>query len=146
MARADCVAAAAVATKRKPEAWTCGECHSCGHSRRIVGREAAIDAARRNHRDFTLEGDEAFENQRHAAQRLIGPCGIVTLAEHTLALAVIAHAARLEHTFPAEFGKGCDQIVLAVYAAELRGRDTTGGEEFLFRQPVLRTSSARGGG
>ena len=39
---------------------------------RVVGGKAAVLATRRDHRDLALEGDEGFQDQRHAAHRRAG--------------------------------------------------------------------------
>src|SRR5690606_7429580 len=58
-------------------------------------------------------------------------------AENALALAVIAHAARLEDAAAAEGGQRRRQIGVAVDGAEIRRRQADRIDEALLRQPVL---------
>lgn len=106
--------------------------------RRIVTGDRAVPEAGGNDRDFPLEGNEAFEDERHAAKRVEGARGVLATPEQALALAVIAHAARLQHALATKGGQCCLQIFLAVHGAKIGGRNAATVEEALLRQPVLR--------
>ena len=64
--------------------------------------DVAIGAAHRDDRHLGVEGHEVFVEQRRLAERLPGAIEIRGLAQHELALAVVAHAPRLEHAGQAD--------------------------------------------
>ena len=84
----------------------------------IEGGEVAVEAARRHHRDFALEADEAFEDRRRAAEGGEGRSEIVALAQQRLPLAVIAEAPRLQHRRPAEARQGARESAASSTAAK----------------------------
>ena len=68
---------------------------------RIEG-QLAIDAAHADDRHFGVERHEVFVEQRRLAERVPGAIDVRGLAQHELALAVVAQAARLEHAGQAD--------------------------------------------
>ena len=105
----------------------------------IVGRDAAIPRARRDHRDLALERDQRFEDERHAAHRRIGAGSVAAgrRPEHALALAVIAEPPRLQHAGAVERAKRRGEVVVIVHS-EIAGCGYPGiVEEALFGEPVL---------
>src|SRR5690606_16544023 len=99
----------------------------------------AVRAAGGDDGNLPLEGNEPFENEPAAAHG--GNCAahhsLGCLVEYALALAVVAHAARLEHAIAAEPGKPLHEIVIAFYRDEGRRRDAERVEKNFLRQPVL---------
>ena len=59
----------------------------------VVSRDLAFQAARRDHRHFALESDEAFEDRRRRAQRAVNRSDVGAFADQRLALAVVTEAA-----------------------------------------------------
>ncbi|ENN87345.1 hypothetical protein RHSP_26621 [Rhizobium freirei PRF 81] len=106
---------------------------------RIIAGDRSVDAACRNNRNLALEGYEAFENKRYAAQGRIAAIGAVRGgAVDALALAVITEAPGLQYALAAEIGKGCFEIGLTVDSTEAGRRNAAIIDEALLGQPVLR--------
>lgn len=105
----------------------------------VEGREAAVGAARGHHRDLALEGHEAFEDQRRAAELREDRVAVALagLADDALALAVVAEAAGLQHRRQADGLQGTGEVVRRVHGPERRRGDAEPIDEFLLREPVL---------
>ena len=103
----------------------------------VVSHDLAFQAARRDHRDFALEGDEAFKDHRRRAQRAVNRGDVRAFADQRLALAVVAEPPGLEDRGTAEFGDRAHQRARILDAD--KGRDLVAeiAQEGLFRQPVL---------
>src|SRR5690606_17525260 len=108
---------------------------------RVLGQRVearlAAHAAHANDGDFALEVDESFQDQRHAAEFLERGLEVRSLAQHALALAVVAEAAGLEHGGQADFFHCRAQVGEAVDGRKRRGRDVQRLEQLLFQQTVL---------
>ncbi len=105
---------------------------------RIVGGERAVAAARGDDGNLALEGDERLQDQRHAAHGGIGAVDVAAeIPEHALALAVITHAAGLQHAAAAEVGQRRGKIGVVVHRKEIRCGYADAVEEALFRKAVL---------
>ena len=103
----------------------------------VVGDDVALEAARRDDRDFALEGDEALEDHRRAAERSMDRRNVGALADQRLALAVVAEAARLQDRRPAELGDRARERAGVLDPDEGRGLQAEIAQEGLFDQPVL---------
>ena len=113
---------------------------------RVEGDDGAVLPTGGDDRDLALEIDQPFQDQRHAAQRLEGAVGaVLRAAKQALALAVIAHPARLQDAAAAESGERGLQIGLAADRFEGGGGDAAAVQEALLRQPVLRGLERLGG-
>ena len=110
-----------------------------------VSAHFARRAAHADDRYFALEIDEAFENQRHVAERIPGGLEIGGLAQVALALAVVAEPARLEHAGQAERLDGSAQVFERVHGAERRRRNLQFREELLLEQAILRNAQCLDG-
>ena len=105
---------------------------------RIVGGERAVAAARGDDGDLALEGDQRLQDQRHAAHGGIGAVDIAAeIPEHALALAVVTHAAGLQHAAAAEVGEGRGQVGIIVHRKKIRCGYADAVQEALFDEPVL---------
>ena len=62
-----------------------------------IERGRAVAATRRQHGNFPLERHEAFQNQRHAAQRPPGRFDILRCAQDPLTLAIVAQPTGFQH-------------------------------------------------
>ena len=108
-----------------------------------IERDFAVGAAHGDDRHFGVEGHEVFVEQRLLAERVPGAIEVGRLAQHELALAVVAHAPGLEHAGQADRSRprarGCARIDRRV----LRGGNAEQFEGALFAEPVLRARRAR---
>ena len=114
-----------------------------------AGSKAATSPARiarHDHRDFPVEGDEAFEHQRVGRQHLEGERGLFHVADDALALAVIAEPRGLQHGGRADLVEFGFEPVEVGDRRKRRHRDAVDGEEGLFGQPVLRNGERIGAG
>ena len=100
--------------------------------------DLAVGGARRDHRNLALERHEGLEDRRSGAELVPELAEIAAVADHGLALAVIAEAAGLEHG---------GRPIVAIAARRVSGEDDGGkvgradaepGHEILLDQPVLR--------
>ena len=105
---------------------------------RRPARDLAVAAAHGHDRELAVERDEALEDARHIAE--LGPRGMEVggLAEHGLALAVVAPAARLQHRRKTDRVDGGDQVGERVDRPERSGRDSQGAQRLLLDDAVLR--------
>ena len=110
----------------------------------IVSRDLAFQAARRDHRHFALEGDEAFEDHRRRTQRAVNRGDVGPFADQRLALAVVTEPPGLEDRRAAELGDRAHQRARVLDAD--KGRDLMAeiAQERLFRQPVLSERQSTG--
>ena len=99
--------------------------------------DRAVASARRHHRNLALERHERFENLRLSAE-LVEHRRIGAIADHDLALAVVAEAAGLQHGRLADSGERGDQPVGRIDAREFGGSDAEAFDEFFLGEPVLR--------
>ena len=123
----------------------------CGRHDRLRENAVAVDvgggipeqylpifAAHGEDREFLLEGDEPFQDRRHAADRRPGAAQILGREDARLALAVIAEAARLQDGGGADRLDRGGQIVGAVDLDVGRRAAAERLDETLLVQPVLR--------
>ena len=112
----------------------------------VPGDEIAVEAARRDHRDFRREGHETLEDRGLAAERAEGDGEIGALADQGLALAVIAEPPRLQDRGPPDLRHGAGERAGVVHLGEGRDLDAEPRDEVLLDQPVLRQRQNRGRG
>src|SRR5271157_3746619 len=104
---------------------------------KVVGDDLAFEAARGDHRDFALEGDEALEDHRRWAERAMNRGDVGALADQRLALAVIAEPPGLEDRRAAELGDRTHQRARILDLDEGRDFQSEIAQERLLGQPVL---------
>ena len=63
----------------------------------VIAFDIAVDGAGRDHRDLAFERHEGLEDRGFGAEFVPDAVDVVALADHRLALAVIAEAAGLQH-------------------------------------------------
>ena len=135
--------------QRSAAAWICSVRPGAGATRgaedavgvsvldqRVAG-DGAVQAAHRDDRELPVEGHPLLGDQRHATECLPGTAGVRRLAQHQLALAVVAQSAGLEHQRKSELDDGIVQGALAVDRGEPCRRLPEFDEERLLGQPVL---------
>ena len=103
----------------------------------IKGCERAIKPACANHRDFALEGHEAFENAGAATHRGKSLSQIAALADHHLALAVITKAARFQDARTAKFGNCFFKISDTIDSRKRCGRNAEIIQKAFFGKAIL---------
>jgi hypothetical protein len=103
-----------------------------------VASDLAADAANGDHAELTLEGHEALDDQRRAAQALERRARVSQRTQHRLPFTVIAEAPGLEHRRQPDAFEGGHELVPAGHRLERRGTDAERAEAGLFVQPVLR--------
>ena len=103
-----------------------------------VESHLALSSTDGEDRQLSLEGDEALEDERHAAERV--PCAgdVGVLSQHELSLAVVAEATRLEDCGESDRPDCLLEIREGIDGGEGRGRDPEGLERLLLGEPVLR--------
>ena len=107
----------------------------------------AVGGAGGDDRDLALEGDEAFEDERHAAKCCISAIRAVgRRAEDFLALAVIAEAAGLQHALAAELASAASRSAWLSIGMEAARGDAAAVDEALFGEAVLGGFQRLGGG
>ena len=112
----------------------------------IVGDDGPFETARRNHRQFALEGDEPFEDHRPGAKRAMHGAEIGPLAQHRLPLAVVAEAAGFQDRRAADLAHRAQQRPGVRHVGERRRLQPEPAQKALFRQPVLGHGQSMGAG
>ena len=97
-----------------------------------------VAAARRQDRQLAHKWHKPFENQRRAAQSI--PCGLGVGggAQHLLALAVVAEAARLQHRRQPDLRNRRGEVGARIDRGEGRRGDAQVLEKGLLSEPILR--------
>ena len=104
----------------------------------VIGAKLAVDAARRDHRDFLGKMHEAFENAGRAAERAESHGEIGAALQQDLPLAVIAEAAGFQDRRPPQLGDAARQRAGVRHVGEAGGLDPEPLHELLLDEPVLR--------
>src|SRR5260370_41757653 len=94
--------------------------------------------AGRDHRDFTLERHESFQDARLPARLAPGGIGIGAVFDGDLTFAVIAETARLEHGGAADVLDRRFELAGRRNVGEGGGRDAEASDEVLLDEAVLR--------
>ena len=106
----------------------------------VIGLLGTVLPAGRDDGELEAEGDERFQDERHAAHRREGRLALLpaALAQDALALAVVAETACLKHAFAAERLQPRRQVFLTIHRHETGCGYLLPVEKDLFGEPVLR--------
>ena len=104
----------------------------------VEGFDLPACRARRHDRYLALERHESFQDLRLSAKLAEQRRRIAAVADHRLALAVIAKPPCLQHGRPPDRRQRGGEHVWRIHRGEIRGADAERLHELLFDQPILR--------
>src|SRR5689334_13070645 len=104
----------------------------------VIDLEGTVAPAHGDYRHLALEQDEAFEHGRHLADGLPGDPSLGSIADHDLALAVIAEPSCLEDRRWLDTRECRIELIETVDRGVRRDLDSETTDEVLLGEPVLR--------
>ena len=108
--------------------------------RRIKHRNRAIQTTRGDNGNLPLERHKALQNHRHGVKLRVNIIGFgrISIFENLLALAVIAHAPRLQNAISTKYFQRAFKVINAADGQKRSCFNARLIEKILFHQPVLR--------